>query len=84
MRQAYHTINYSDNFSTDIFSLSFSLMLQQNEAKEEEEGGTKDLSAEEVWSRIEEYNAQVSENGMTLVSFEAGDWADSHLSNNEN
>ncbi|XP_035486686.1 ras association domain-containing protein 5 isoform X2 [Scophthalmus maximus] len=41
---------------------------KQNEAKEEEEGGTKDLSAEEVWSRIEEYNAQVSENGMTLAS----------------
>ncbi|XP_044034962.1 ras association domain-containing protein 5 isoform X4 [Siniperca chuatsi] len=41
---------------------------KQNEAKEEEEGGAKDLSEEEVRTRIEEYNAQVSENGMKLAS----------------
>ncbi|XP_069012889.1 ras association domain-containing protein 5 isoform X1 [Embiotoca jacksoni] len=41
---------------------------KQNEPKEEEQGGTKDLSQEEVWKRIEEYNAQVSENGMKLAS----------------
>ncbi|CAJ1051695.1 ras association domain-containing protein 5 isoform X1 [Xyrichtys novacula] len=41
---------------------------KQNEAKEEEEGGTKDLSEEEARTRIEEYNAQVSENGMKLAS----------------
>ena len=41
---------------------------QQKEAKEEETRGTKDLSEEEVSKRIEEYNAQVSENGMNLVS----------------
>nr|XP_043880811.1 ras association domain-containing protein 5 isoform X4 [Solea senegalensis] len=41
---------------------------KQNEAKEEEEGGTKDLSAEEVQTKIEEYNAQVSETGMKLAS----------------
>ncbi|XP_023123009.2 ras association domain-containing protein 5 isoform X2 [Amphiprion ocellaris] len=41
---------------------------RQNEAKEEEEQGTKDLSEEEVHSRIEEYNAQVSGNGMKLAS----------------
>ncbi|XP_074523027.1 ras association domain-containing protein 5 isoform X2 [Halichoeres trimaculatus] len=40
----------------------------KNEAKEEEERGTKDLSEEEVLRRIEEYNAQVSENGMKLAS----------------
>nr|XP_043880809.1 ras association domain-containing protein 5 isoform X2 [Solea senegalensis] len=40
----------------------------KNEAKEEEEGGTKDLSAEEVQTKIEEYNAQVSETGMKLAS----------------
>ncbi|XP_062254620.1 ras association domain-containing protein 5 isoform X1 [Platichthys flesus] len=38
------------------------------ETKEEEEGGTKELSAEEVRTRIEEYNAQVTENGMKLAS----------------
>lgn len=41
---------------------------KQNETKEEEEGGTKDLSAEEVRTRIEEYNAQVTEHGMKLAS----------------
>ncbi|XP_070759258.1 ras association domain-containing protein 5 isoform X1 [Enoplosus armatus] len=41
---------------------------KQNEAKEDEEGGTKDLLEEEVRKRIEEYNAQVSENGMKLSS----------------
>ena len=39
-------------------------------AKEEEDRGTKELSQEEVHARIEEYNAQVSENGMNLVSIE--------------
>ncbi|XP_031718248.1 ras association domain-containing protein 3 isoform X3 [Anarrhichthys ocellatus] len=38
------------------------------EAKEEDERRTKDLSEDEVWTRIEEYNAQVSENGMKLAS----------------
>lgn len=38
------------------------------EAKEEEEGGAKDLSEEEARQRIEEYNSQVSENGMKLAS----------------
>ncbi|XP_040014568.1 ras association domain-containing protein 5 isoform X1 [Xiphias gladius] len=41
---------------------------KKNEAKEEEPGGTKDLSEEEVRTRIEEYNAQVTENGMKLAS----------------
>ncbi|XP_029948372.1 ras association domain-containing protein 5 isoform X3 [Salarias fasciatus] len=41
---------------------------KQNETKEEEEGGTTDLSEEEVRARIEEYNTQVSENGMKLGS----------------
>ncbi|XP_010786187.1 ras association domain-containing protein 5 isoform X2 [Notothenia coriiceps] len=40
----------------------------RKEAKEEETRGTKDLSEEEVSKRIEEYNAQVSENGMNLAS----------------
>ncbi|XP_067443824.1 ras association domain-containing protein 5 isoform X2 [Thunnus thynnus] len=39
-----------------------------HEAKEEEERGTKDLSEEEVRTRINAYNAQVSENGMKLAS----------------
>ncbi|XP_033483307.1 ras association domain-containing protein 5 isoform X1 [Epinephelus lanceolatus] len=41
---------------------------RQKETKEEEEKGTKDLSEEEVRTRIEEYNIQVSENGMKLAS----------------
>ncbi|KAK2914886.1 ras association domain-containing protein 5 isoform X1 [Channa argus] len=41
---------------------------KQIEKKEEEEGGAKDLSEEEVRTRIEEYNTQVSENGMKLAS----------------
>ncbi|KAJ4926727.1 hypothetical protein JOQ06_014474 [Pogonophryne albipinna] len=41
---------------------------KQKEAKEEETRETKDLSEEEVSKRIEEYNAQVSENGMNLAS----------------
>uniref|UniRef100_A0A3Q3FBU5 Ras association domain family member 5 n=1 Tax=Labrus bergylta TaxID=56723 RepID=A0A3Q3FBU5_9LABR len=41
---------------------------KQNETKEEEEGGTKELSEEDVQKRIEEYNTQVSENGMKLAS----------------
>ncbi|XP_068172500.1 ras association domain-containing protein 5 [Antennarius striatus] len=39
-----------------------------NEAKEEVERETKDLSEEDVRRRIEEYNAHVSENGMKLAS----------------
>ncbi|XP_037346709.2 ras association domain-containing protein 5 isoform X2 [Pungitius pungitius] len=42
--------------------------LKPKEAKEEEEDGARDLSEEEVQTRIEEYNAQVSENGMKLAS----------------
>ncbi|XP_019736083.1 ras association domain-containing protein 5 isoform X1 [Hippocampus comes] len=41
---------------------------KKSEAKEEEEGGVKDLPEEEVRTRIEEYNARVSENGMKLAS----------------
>ncbi|XP_071373906.1 ras association domain-containing protein 5 isoform X1 [Centroberyx affinis] len=41
---------------------------KQNEAKEEEEGRTKTLSEEEVRTRIDDYNSQVSENGMKLAS----------------
>ncbi|XP_018542263.1 ras association domain-containing protein 5 isoform X2 [Lates calcarifer] len=41
---------------------------RKNEKKEEEEGGTKDLSEEEVRTRIEQYNAQVTENGMNLAA----------------
>lgn len=40
---------------------------QQKEAKEEDEGATKELSEEDVRAKIEEYNAQVTENGMKLV-----------------
>ncbi|XP_032370219.1 ras association domain-containing protein 5 isoform X2 [Etheostoma spectabile] len=40
----------------------------QKEAKEEDGRGSKDLSEEEVRTRIEEYNAQVSETGMKLAS----------------
>ncbi|KAF7660664.1 hypothetical protein LDENG_00276900 [Lucifuga dentata] len=40
----------------------------KNEAKEEEEGATKHLSEEEVRTRIEKYNSQISENGMKLAS----------------
>ncbi|KAM8868253.1 ras association domain-containing protein 5 isoform 3-T3 [Synchiropus picturatus] len=40
----------------------------RNESKEEEEGGASDLSEEEVRCRIEQYNSQVSENGMNLAS----------------
>ncbi|MEQ2170574.1 Ras association domain-containing protein 5, partial [Goodea atripinnis] len=39
----------------------------QSETKEEEEGGAKELSEEEVRAKIESYNAQVSENGMNLA-----------------
>ncbi|XP_047203827.1 ras association domain-containing protein 5 isoform X4 [Girardinichthys multiradiatus] len=40
---------------------------KQSETKEEEEGGAKELSEEEVRTKIESYNAQVSENGMNLA-----------------
>ncbi|XP_022600555.1 ras association domain-containing protein 5 isoform X3 [Seriola dumerili] len=40
----------------------------KNETKEEEARGTKDLSEEEVRTRIKAYNAQVTENGMKLAS----------------
>ncbi|XP_003973741.3 ras association domain-containing protein 5 isoform X3 [Takifugu rubripes] len=39
-----------------------------NEAKEDEDKGTKELSKEEVKARIQQYNSQVSENGMKLAS----------------
>lgn len=45
------------------------LPFQPNEAKEDEGKGTKELSKEEVEARIQQYNSQVSENGMNLVSF---------------
>ncbi|KAM9859218.1 ras association domain-containing protein 5 [Aulostomus maculatus] len=38
------------------------------EAKEEESQGTKDLSEEEVRTRIDEYNSQISKKGMSLAS----------------
>ncbi|XP_034022809.1 ras association domain-containing protein 5 isoform X4 [Thalassophryne amazonica] len=41
---------------------------KENEAKEENDGGTKDLSEEEVRKRIEEYNAQDSDNLMNLAA----------------
>lgn len=37
--------------------------------KEEDAGGTPALSEEEVHAKIEEYNTQVSNHGMNLVSF---------------
>ncbi|XP_056157770.1 ras association domain-containing protein 5 [Lampris incognitus] len=40
----------------------------QNEAREDEEGGTKALAEEEVRSKIEAYNSQVSDIGMKLGS----------------
>ncbi|XP_075997340.1 ras association domain-containing protein 5-like [Genypterus blacodes] len=40
----------------------------KNEAKEEENGATKDLSEEDLRTRIEEYNAQNSEIGMSVAS----------------
>ncbi|XP_037630501.1 ras association domain-containing protein 5 isoform X2 [Sebastes umbrosus] len=42
--------------------------LHKRETKEEDERRTKDLSEEEVRTRIKEYNAEVSENGMKLAS----------------
>lgn len=50
------------------FNSTVSLPFQPNEAKEDEDKGTKELSEEEVRARIKQYNAQVSENGMKLVS----------------
>ncbi|XP_030586211.1 ras association domain-containing protein 5 isoform X2 [Archocentrus centrarchus] len=41
---------------------------KQNEAKEELERATKELSEEDVRAKIEEYNAQVTENGMKWAS----------------
>ncbi|XP_045073707.1 ras association domain-containing protein 5-like isoform X2 [Coregonus clupeaformis] len=38
----------------------------KNEVKEEEEGGPKALSEEELRARIEDFNSTVSENGMKL------------------
>lgn len=45
------------------------LPFQPNEAKEDEDKGTKELSKEEVKARIQQYNSQVSEIGIKLVSF---------------
>ncbi|XP_056886228.1 ras association domain-containing protein 5 isoform X1 [Takifugu flavidus] len=39
-----------------------------NEAKEDEDKGTKELSKEEVKARIQQYNSQVSDIGMKLAS----------------
>ena len=47
--------------------MCFPSLFEQNETKEEDRG-TKALSEEEVRARIEEYNAQISENVMKLVS----------------
>lgn len=44
---------------------------QAHDAKEDEDKGTKELSEEEVQTRIQQYNSQVSENGMKLVSLKA-------------
>ncbi|XP_062272469.1 ras association domain-containing protein 5 isoform X2 [Scomber scombrus] len=41
---------------------------KKNEGKGGDEGRTKDLPEEEVRTRIDAYNAQVSENGMKLAS----------------
>uniref|UniRef100_A0A1A7XRG8 Ras association (RalGDS/AF-6) domain family member 5 n=1 Tax=Iconisemion striatum TaxID=60296 RepID=A0A1A7XRG8_9TELE len=41
--------------------------IKQTEKKEEEEGGTKVLSEEEVQTMIDEYNGHISENGMKLA-----------------
>ncbi|XP_064822840.1 ras association domain-containing protein 5-like isoform X1 [Oncorhynchus masou masou] len=41
---------------------------KQNEVKEEQEGGPKALSEKEVCARIEDYNSNVSENGMKLAA----------------
>ena len=51
---------------------------QQSETKEQEERGPKELSEEEVRSRIQEYNAQVSENGMKLVSIDTSTLNQAH------
>lgn len=48
-----------------------SLPFQPNEAKEDEDKKTKELSEEEVQTRIQQYNSQVSEIGMNLVSLKA-------------
>lgn len=48
-----------------------SLPFQPNKAKEDEGKRTKELSEEEVQTRIQQYNSQVSENGMNLVSFKS-------------
>ncbi|XP_041743372.1 ras association domain-containing protein 5 isoform X2 [Coregonus clupeaformis] len=40
----------------------------KNEVKEEQGGGPKALSEEEVRARIEDYNSKVSENGMKLAA----------------
>nr|XP_046167853.1 ras association domain-containing protein 5-like isoform X4 [Oncorhynchus gorbuscha] len=43
-------------------------LVKQNEVKEEQEGGPKALSEKEVRARIEDYNSNVSENGMNLAA----------------
>lgn len=48
-----------------------SLPFQPNEAKEDEDKGTKELSEDEVQTRIQQYNSQASEIGMNLVSLKA-------------
>lgn len=40
----------------------------QNTTKEDEEEKQQSLTEEEVKAKIEEYNSQVTENGMKLVS----------------
>ncbi|XP_075880536.1 ras association domain-containing protein 5 isoform X2 [Nelusetta ayraudi] len=54
--------------SSSSSSSSATVRHKQNEAKEEEERGKKELSGEEVRTRIEEYNSQVSDNKMNMSS----------------
>lgn len=54
--------------SSSSSSSSATALHKQNEAKEEEERGKKELSGEEVRTRIEEYNSQVSDNKMSMSS----------------
>ncbi|XP_028301714.1 ras association domain-containing protein 5 isoform X3 [Gouania willdenowi] len=61
----------SDDFTFFTAKTSFfrkPKLLAKSETKEEEEGEATDLPEEEVHARIEEYNSQVSENGMKLAS----------------
>lgn len=59
-----------DDFTFFTAKTSFFRQAKQavkNEVKEEDDGGTKALSGEEVRARIEEYNSLISENVMKLA-----------------